>query len=426
MDEFLSKLFSSDFMPHGSCYFWQPQIVWLHAISDSLIAFSYYLIPVVLVYFVRKRRDLPFNWMFVLFGVFIFACGTTHLMEVWTLWHGTYRLSGVIKAFTAAASLATLVLLIPLIPQALALPSPAQMRDANEKLEQEIGERRRAERALQEAHAELELRVRQRTAELAKANDELREEIVQRQRAEEELQALQVDLSHVARVSTMGEMAASIAHEVNQPLTAIVTNGNAATRWLAGTKPNLDEAIDAVNRIIKEGNRASQIIKEIRQFVKKTPPQKTSLQINDLIRDTLALVQRQMEKNQVRLQMELAPQLPAVLAERVQLQQVLLNLIINGVEAMNAVTERAREMRIQSQWEQEPGRVLVAVRDSGPGLKPAILERLFDAFFTTKEHGMGMGLSIARSIITAHGGAIWATANPDQGATFQFTVPATV
>ena len=323
-------------------------------------------------------------------------------------------------------SLATLVLLIPLIPQALALPSPAQMRDANEKLEQEIGERRRAERALQEAHAELELRVRQRTAELAKANDELREEIVQRQRAEEELQALQVDLSHVARVSTMGEMAASIAHEVNQPLTAIVTNGNAATRWLAGTKPNLDEAIDAVNRIIKEGNRASQIIKEIRQFVKKTPPQKTSLQINDLIRDTLALVQRQMEKNQVRLQMELAPQLPAVLAERVQLQQVLLNLIINGVEAMNAVTERAREMRIQSQWEQEPGRVLVAVRDSGPGLKPAILERLFDAFFTTKEHGMGMGLSIARSIITAHGGAIWATANPDQGATFQFTVPATV
>ena len=210
MDEFLSKLFSSDFMPHGSCYFWQPQIVWLHAISDSLIAFSYYLIPVVLVYFVRKRRDLPFNWMFVLFGVFIFACGKTHLMEVWTLWHGTYRLSGVIKAFTAAASLATLVLLIPLIPQALALPSPAQMRDANEKLEQEIGERRRAERALQEAHAELELRVRQRTAELAKANDELREEIVQRQRAEQELQALQVDLSHVARVSTMGEMAASI------------------------------------------------------------------------------------------------------------------------------------------------------------------------------------------------------------------------
>ena len=126
MGSFLARLFSSDFMPHGYCYLWRPEIVWLHAGSDSVIAFSYYVIPLMLLYFVRRRQDLPFNWMFVMFGVFIFGCGTTHLMEVWTLWHGTYRLAGVIKALTAVASLATAGLLVPLIPRALARASPEQ------------------------------------------------------------------------------------------------------------------------------------------------------------------------------------------------------------------------------------------------------------------------------------------------------------
>src|SRR5215472_3193397 len=130
MSEFLAKLFSSDFMPHGYCYLWKPEIVWLHVVSDSLIALSYYLIPFMLIYLVRHRRDVPFNWMFVMFGVFIFGCGTTHVMEVWTLWHGTYRLAGVIKALTALASLATAGLLVPLIPRALALASPDQLRAA--------------------------------------------------------------------------------------------------------------------------------------------------------------------------------------------------------------------------------------------------------------------------------------------------------
>src|SRR6266404_970830 len=148
MVEFLRKLFSSDFMPHGYCYLWTPGIIWLHAISDGTIALSYYLIPLGLVYFVRKRRDLPFHWMFLLFGLFIFGCGTTHLMEVWTLWHGTYRLAGAIKAITAVASVATAAVLVPLIPKALALPSPQQLKLANLQLEQEANERRRAEAGL--------------------------------------------------------------------------------------------------------------------------------------------------------------------------------------------------------------------------------------------------------------------------------------
>ena len=170
MNEFLRKLFSSDFMPHGYCYLWKPEIVWLHAASDGAIALSYLFIPLALVYFVRKRRDLPFHWVFFMFGVFILGCGATHAMEIWTLWHGTYRLAGVIKAITAGASVATAAALVPMIPRALLLPSPSQLRAANLALERENAERRRVEEALRLAHDELELRVQQRTRELACAN----------------------------------------------------------------------------------------------------------------------------------------------------------------------------------------------------------------------------------------------------------------
>ena len=717
----LDSLFpSGDFMPHGYCYLWKPGLVWLHVVSDALIALAYFSIPITLIYFIRKRRDLPFNWMFLCFGTFIMACGTTHAMEVWTLWHGTYWLSGAIKAVTAMASVPTAILLVHLVPRALALPSPEAMK-------LEIAERKRAQQALHEAKEELELKVRERTAELSKANEELVAENAQRKRAEKEsvawkdelaaelmamsrlhefstrllskagllplleevlnaiialqnadfgnvqlynpetktleivayrgfqksfldyfgsvnetrsacgramqrrdrviiedvladpdfephrqiaasagfravqstplfsrsgeplgmisthfrqphrpsghdlrftdlyarlagelierqraeealgaseerfrryfelgligmamtspakgilevndelcvmlgyerselmkktwaemthqddlaadvaqfdrvtageidgytldkrwirkdgrvidtimsakclrradgsvdyfvglvqditerkrseeaLRAAQAQLAHMARVTTMGELTSSIAHEVNQPLAAVVTNGDACLRWLGNDPPNLDKARLSVAGIIKEGNRAGEIIQRVRALAKKTPPQKTMLGVNEAIEEVIGLVGAELARHQVLLLKELMSDLPTVFGDRVQLQQVILNLIANGIEAMEPVTDRPRELSIGSRAT-EDGRVLISVSDCGTGIGPESVDHLFEAFFTTKQEGMGLGLSISRTIVEGHGGRLSAIANKPYGATFQFTLP---
>ncbi len=717
----LDSLFSSgDFMPHGYCYLWKPGLVWLHVVSDALIALAYFSIPITLIYFIRKRRDLPFNWMFLCFGTFIMACGTTHAMEVWTLWHGTYWLSGAIKAVTAMASVPTAILLVHLVPRALALPSPEAMK-------LEIAERKRAQQALHEAKEELELRVRERTAELSKANEELVAENAQRKRAEKEsvawkdglaaelmamsrlhefstrllskagllplleeglnavialqnadfgnvqlynpetktleivayrgfqrsfldyfssvnepgaacgramqrrerviiedvladpdfephreiaasagfravqstplfsrsgeplgmisthfrqphrpsghdlrftdlyarlagelierqraeqalgaseerfrryfelgligmamtsptkgilevndelcvmlgyersellkktwaemthqddlaadvtqfdrvtageidgytldkrwirkdgrvidtimsakclrradgsvdyfvglvqditerkrseeaLRAAQAQLAHMARVTTMGELTSSIAHEVNQPLAAVVTNGDACLRWLGNDPPNLDKARLSVAGIIKEGNRAGEIIQRVRALAKKTPPQRTMMGVNEAIEEVIDLVGAELARHQVLLLKELMSDLPAVFGDRVQLQQVILNLIANGIEAMEAVTGRPRELCIGSKTTDD-NRVLISVSDCGTGIGPESVDHLFEAFFTTKQEGLGLGLSISRTIVEGHGGRLSAIANKPYGATFQFTLP---
>jgi len=543
MMNFIESLFSSDgFMPHGFCYLWNVKLVWLHVISDSLIALAYFSIPVTLIYFIRKRRDLPFNWIFVCFGLFILACGSTHLMEVWTLWHANYWFSGAIKAFTAMASVPTAILLVDLVPEALRLPSPKALSD-------EIAERKCAQEALIEAKNELERRVQERTADLTNANEKLIAEIEQRKlaedglrrseerfrlliegvedyaifsldpsgrvtswnagaehikgyladeiigrhfsdfysledkqrgkpelalqvaaaegrfaeegwrvrkdgsrlwasvvitalrdsqekligfskitrdlterkRAEEKLQAAQAQLSHVARVTTMGEFAASIAHEVNQPLSAALANGDACLRWLGANPPNLDRARASICGIVEAVNRASEVIKRIRALMKKAPPQKTELNVNEVVREVSGLLLGELARNDVLLQMDLAPDLPVVFGDQVQMQQVILNLISNAMEAMKPAT-RPKELLISSHSETS-GRVLVSIRDSGTGFGPEFADNLFQAFYTTKQEGMGLGLSISRTIIEAHGGRLWATANIAHGATFQFTLP---
>ena len=243
----------------------------------------------------------------------------------------------------------------------------------------------------------------------------------ERSRAEHALREAQAELAHVTRVMTMGELAASIAHEINQPLAAVVTNANACLRWLTGPTPNLDEAQAAVARIARDGNRASDVIGRIRALVKKSATEQAHLDINEVIQEVLGLIQTEIRKNEVVLRMKLAPDLPRILGDRVQLQQVILNLMMNGIEAMSAVTDRSRDLLIRS-CRYESDKVLIAVQDSGTGLETESLDHLFTAFFTTKPKGMGMGLAISRSIIEAHGGKLWASPNDGPGATFQFTL----
>jgi PAS domain S-box-containing protein len=661
----------NDFMPHGYCYLWDPGLVWLHVISDFLIAVAYFSIPITLMYFIRKRKDVPFNWIFIFFGMFILACGATHVMEIWNLWHADYWLSGGIKVITALASVATAILLVRLIPHALALPSPEAMR-------LEIAERKRAQEGLGKAKDELEIRVQERTAKLQKANDDLSDEILQRNFAEEALRrseerfrllvervqdyaifmldtsgrvttwnqgaehingytakeiiglhfsqfyqaadiqlgkpetelqiaaaegrfeeygwrlrkdgsklwanviitalrnprgeligfskitrdlteqmrteaalrgseeqlrmaqeasgsgawdwdpqsdlatwsdrhsqifglephdvkhtwssfvhlvdpedrarvqlailtalkphgALEVeyrinrpdgqarwvmskgrtycdsagepmrmvgltmditerkqlehdllrtqsDLARVSRLLTLGELTSSIAHEVNQPLVAVVTNGDACMRWLTAEPPNLDKVRESLVWIVKEGKRAGEIIKRIRELAKNKAPQKTELLVNDVITEVINLAGSELSNNQVTLRTEFASDLPIVCGDRVQLQQVILNLIANAIDAMKSIHQHPRELSISSRATDD-GQILITVRDCGMGVEPNILENVFKAFFTTKKEGMGLGLSISRTIVEAHGGRMWALSNNDQGATFQFTLP---
>jgi C4-dicarboxylate-specific signal transduction histidine kinase len=230
-------------------------------------------------------------------------------------------------------------------------------------------------------------------------------------------------LAHANRVSMMGNLAASIAHEVNQPVAAVVTNAHAALRWLDAQPPDLGEARQALGDIMKDGNRANDVIGRIRGLINKVPPRHDPLDINRAIVDATALTRSELLRHRIALQIQLAQELPAVRGDRIQLQQVLLNLILNAIEAMSAVNEGPRELLISSASNAVEG-ILVAVRDSGPGLAPERFARLFQAFHTTKPAGMGMGLSICRSIVEAHGGRVWATANAPRGAIFQFTLPA--
>jgi PAS domain S-box-containing protein len=249
-----------------------------------------------------------------------------------------------------------------------------------------------------------------------------RTDIEERKRADEALSQAQAELAHVARIMTMGELAASIAHEVNQPLSGVVVNANACLRWLAGDSPNLQEARETVRRIVRDGKRAGDVIARIRALATKTATAKERLDMNEAILEVVALAGDALRKNRVAVRTEFAPDLLPVLGDRVQLQQVVLNLVMNGIEAMSNVEERPRELIVRTQND-DADQVRVTVQDSGIGLDPQNMERIFDAFYTTKHGGMGMGLSISRSIIQNHGGKLWAVANEGPGMSVQFTIP---
>src|SRR5258705_4750449 len=529
-------------MPHGMCFLWQPELIGLHVASDSAIALAYYSIPVALGYFVWKRTDLAFPGIFVLTSLFILACGTTHIMGVWTLWFPDYRFDGGIKAATALLSVGTAAAIWKVMPLALALPSTAQLERANELLGTEINQRQRAEAALREANAELERRVAARSAELqdevlrrrsteatlraseerwrsmfeasavgiavidqqdhfAAANEALQkmvgytgeelkslgplditheddrktaqemiedvqngarqdyhtekrycrkegkvmwvrvsparaldpsiplpgvpaiiEDITERKSAEAALHDAREALSRATRLTMMGELSASIAHEINQPLGAIIMNGNACQRFLAISPPDLDEVKDGLEAIVSDANRASDVLSRIRGMLKNAGPERTQIDVNRAITEVLALTRHELQQYRVSVQDDLNPELPTIMADRVQLQQVVLNLVMNGIDAMRAVTDRLRVLTVRSQLD-DRNNIVVSLGDSGVGLDAVGRERGFDTFFTTKSDGMGMGLAISKSIIEAHHGRLWAAPQSRFGAVFAFALP---
>jgi PAS domain S-box-containing protein len=253
-------------------------------------------------------------------------------------------------------------------------------------------------------------------------------DLTERKRAEAEAREserryreVQMELAHANRVATMGQLTASIAHEVNQPIAAMVSRAMAARRWLDHQPPHLEEARQSLARIVKDGNRAGDVIGRVRELIKKAPRRKDGVDMNEAIREVIELTRGEAVKTGVSARIHLAEGLPLIHGDRVQLQQVILNLIMNAVEAMGGLRDGPRELLISTAADLDG--VLVVVRDSGPGLAPATLEHLFEAFYTTKPAGLGMGLSICRSIIEAHGGRLWAEANEPQGTIFKFLTP---
>ena len=529
MDTISQFFASSGFMPHGYCFHWSPGLLWTYVGADTVIALSYYSIPVALWTFTRRRTDVPFSWLFLMFAGFIFACGTTHLTGVLDIWQPAYWLDASIKTITAVMSLAAAVVIWMLMPSALALPTPRELERINRDLSREVAARREAEDGLQVLNQQLEQRVAERTAELETANGVLRNQasllelsqdpifscdmagrilywnrgaedlygfmraealgkvahtllqttfvtpheqimaellragrwggelvkrkadgthvvvtsrwslqrdntghpaliletnndITERKRMEDALQQAQSDLARMNRVLVVGEMTASIAHEVNQPIATVITNATAGLRWLDAHPPALEEVRQSLMCIVKDGSRAGEVLSRVRSLVKKAPPRIELWDLNDAVGEVVALTRPELLRHDIVLRNDLAYDVPLVKGDRVQLQQVLINLIVNAVEAMTGVHDRPRELTIKTA---KAGSAIatVEVRDTGTGFGPGRSDRLFQSFYTTKAEGMGMGLAISRSIVESHGGRLEAAPNEPHGAVFRFTLP---
>jgi C4-dicarboxylate-specific signal transduction histidine kinase len=285
---------------------------------------------------------------------------------------------------------------------------------------------KQAKAEINRMNEELEQRVVERTTQLTAVNEELRKEILERKRAEEALHQAREELAHATRVTTLGELAASIAHEINQPLAAIIADANACLHWLEADRPDLDSVREALTAVAKDGDRAAEVITRIRGLLARASVAHGPCDLAGVIGDVLPLVRPELGRHGMILKMFLAPDLPWVRGDRIQLQQVLLNLLVNAVEASREVPPERRRLTLHStvEYRGDGPWAVVWVEDGGVGFRAPEAARLFEAFYTTKPGGLGMGLSISRSIIEAHGGRLWATANADYGATFHFALPA--
>ncbi|MBE9205752.1 GHKL domain-containing protein [Nostoc sp. LEGE 06077] len=418
VEDFFNSFLSDNFIPHGHCYLWQPGLVWLHILSDSIIAFSYYSIPLMLVYFVRKRQDIPFKNIFILFSAFIISCGTTHLTEIFTLWHPYYWLSGSIKALTAIISFYTSLTLIPLVPQALALPSPAQLEAANQALQVEITERKLVENELRQYKERLEELVEQRTVELATANKQLQMEIVQRQKSQERMGELLQQLKNTNQ--ELNDFAHIVSHDLKAPLRGV----GLLSEWLLNDYADKFDAEgkDLVNRLISRVNKLQNLIDGILEYsrVGRLREDKREVNLNVLIRDVIETLEA--SKN---IQIEITKPLPIIYWEKTKLEQVFQNLLSNAIKFLDKP-----QGKILVDCTEKDDYWQISVADNGIGIEEKYFTKIFQIFqklsSTEDSTSTGIGLSIVKKIVEMYGGSIWVESEFHQGSTFFFTIKKTL
>ena len=424
---FIENILNGNFMPHGHCLLWRWDLLLMHVGSDVIIVLSYYAIPFALIYLVKKRKDLAFNWIFVMFGLFIFFCGTTHLVGIINVWHGYYFAEGLVKVATAAVSIATAVLMVPLIPKIMAIPSNAQLAEKNEELHQ-------AKQALEFS------------------NQQLAHEKALLERTEMELRLAQ-------KLEAVGQLAAGVAHEINTPMQFIgdhidflktahhdlqtlllkykelhtVLNQSSMPESILKDIENLEVQIDlpflqqkcpqAFEKTQAGVERVSRIVQAMKEFAYPSQTKKAAADINQAIENTL-IVAKNEYKYIAEVETELSS-LPPVYCHIGDLNQVFLNLIVNAAHAIDAKGDTAKGL-IRIETRQDGGDVEIRIADSGTGIPQNIQSRIFDPFFTTKAigKGSGQGLAIARSIVVdKHNGAITFATGENQGTTFIIRLP---
>ncbi len=492
--------FFDAFMPHGMCYLWYPNILLMHVVSDALIAIAYFCIPLALYYFFRSKTDFPFRNVILMFSVFIFTCGLSHVMGIWTVWHGTYGLQGLIKAATALASILTAAMLVPLMPQLMALRSPRELEAVNSALVNEINERVRSETraqrfveaapdaviivdpnlVIQVANVRAEtvfgierdrligqpidmiipdrvgaslssyvsafaalltnhdteqgrpffgLRADQSVfpievsvSEVGSQEQELFSlairDVTERRELEMQTQRLEQQIAHVDRLDTMGQMAAGLAHEINQPLMALSQNADSALAVTQSEEKVNPLLLEILHDIEDQAQRAGDIIRALRQYVGNDKSAHAAFDLDELLQQTMRLVDSDTKLHAVDIQLEL-DEPKTVFGDRVQVAQVFLNLLKNSIEAMVEADVTERLIKVTSKHETDATRITVV--DTGPGLEPN--KNVFVPFQSEKGDGLGVGLSICRSIIESHGGKFFIDSDVTRGAKFTFTLP---
>ena len=379
----VKAFFAGDYAPHGYCLLWQPELVWTHVISDALIAAAYFSIPVALVTFVRKRPDVAFGKMFWLFALFILSCGLTHVMGIWNLWNGDYAAEATIKAITAAASVPTAILLWPLLPRALAIPSPSMLQKKNDELAVALAER----------DAVLE---------------QLRAEVMQRERAE-------AALVQANKMEAVGQLTGGIAHDFNNLLQAI--SGNLELIQLA--PDNKEKVTRWASNASQAAERGTRLTGQLLTFSRRQRLEAADVDVGGLLRGMSELLRNSVGPT-VELEVEVAPDLGTVRSDSTQLELAILNLAINGRDAMPS----GGQLRVRAE-PAGPDHIAIHVIDKGVGMTPDIVQRALEPFFTTKGpgRGTGLGLSMAYGVATAAGGDLQIDSTPGEGTTVTMLLP---